>query len=163
MLTTASLHFDSLDNISQLKIFFETVNPQVAPTEPHPCIPIVQQLWPIMDSLADRVGAIDDVARSLASCWRSIVVTYRTHYAPLLPVTMSRLIKSFEQSGLGQYLWVSGRVVREFGESNPIPTLQFVEGLSMSMWQVLQKYAGQFNEIPDGKTFKITFLLFYLH
>ncbi|GJJ78359.1 transportin-3 [Entomortierella parvispora] len=138
-----------IDTVSQLKIFFETVNPQVGPTEAHPCIPIVQQLWPIMDSLADRIGAIDDVARSLASCWRSIVVTYRTHYAPLLPVTMARLIKSFEQSGLGQYLWVSGRVVREFGESNPIPTLQFVESLSVSMWQILQKYSGQFNEIPD--------------
>ncbi|KAI8598175.1 armadillo-type protein [Dissophora ornata] len=138
-----------IDNISQLKIFFETVNPQIAPTEPHPCIPIVQELWPVMDSLADRVGGIDEVARPLAGCWRSILISYRTHYAPLLPVTMARLIKSFEQTGLGQYLWVGSRVVREFGEVNPGPTLQFVESLSVSMWQILQKYAGQFNEIPD--------------
>ncbi|KAF9110554.1 Nuclear import receptor [Mortierella sp. AM989] len=138
-----------IDNLTQLKIFFETVNPQVAPTEAHPCIPIVQELWPIMDSLADRVGGIDDVAKSLAGCWRSIVISYRTHYAPLLTTTMARLIKSFEQTGLGQYLWVSSRVVREFGELNPRPTLQFVEGLSAPMWQILQKYAGQFNEIPD--------------
>ncbi|KAF9939699.1 Nuclear import receptor [Mortierella alpina] len=138
-----------IDNISQLKIFFETVNPQVAPADAHPCIPIVQELWPIMDSLADRVGGIDDVARPLAGCWRSIIVNYRTHYMPLLPVTMARLVKSFKQSGLGQYLWVSSRVVREFGEVNPGPILQFVESLSASMWQILQKYAGQFNEIPD--------------
>ncbi|KAF9349142.1 Nuclear import receptor [Mortierella sp. AD094] len=138
-----------IDNITQLKIFFETVNPQVAPTEAHPCIPIVQELWPIMDSLADRVGGIDDIAKSLAGCWRSIVISYRTHYAPLLATTMARLIKSFEQTGLGQYLWVSSRVVREFGELSPRPTLQFVEGLSAPMWQILQKYAGQFNEIPD--------------
>ncbi|KAK3831462.1 MAG: armadillo-type protein [Linnemannia gamsii] len=138
-----------IDNITQLKIFFETVNPQVAPTEPHPCIPIVQELWPIMDSLADRIGAVDEASRPLAGCWRSIVISYRTHYAPLLPVTMARLIKSFEQTGLGQYLWVSSRVVREFGEQNPGACLQFVEGLSNSMWQILQKYAGQFNEIPD--------------
>ncbi|KAG0312190.1 Nuclear import receptor [Linnemannia gamsii] len=138
-----------IDNITQLKIFFETVNPQVAPTEAHPCIPIVQELWPIMDSLADRIGGVDDASRPLAGCWRSIVISYRTHYAPLLPVTMTRLIKSFEQTGLGQYLWVSSRVVREFGEQNPGAAIQFVEGLSVSMWQILQKYANQFNEIPD--------------
>ncbi|KAG0370572.1 armadillo-type protein [Gamsiella multidivaricata] len=138
-----------IDNISQLKIFFETVNPQVAPSETHPCISIVQELWPIMDSLADRVGGIDDVARPLAGCWRSIIISYRTHYGPLLPVTMARLVKSFEQTGLGQYLWVSSRVVREFGEANPGAALQFLEGLSASMWQILQKYSGQFNEIPD--------------
>ncbi|KAG0288381.1 Nuclear import receptor, partial [Dissophora globulifera] len=138
-----------IDNITQLKIFFETVNPQVPPSEPHPCIPIVQELWPVMDSLADRVGGIDEVARPLAGCWRSIVISYRNHYAPLLPVTMARLVKSFEQTGLGQYLWVGSRVVREFGEQTPGPTLQFVESLSTSMWQILQKYAGQFNEIPD--------------
>ncbi|KAG0015504.1 Nuclear import receptor [Entomortierella chlamydospora] len=138
-----------IDNVTQLKIFFETVNPQVAPAEAHPCIPIVQELWPIMDSLADRVGGIDDIAKSLAGCWRSIVISYRTHYAPLLPTTMARLVKSFEQTGLGQYLWVSSRVVREFGEISPRPTLQFVESLSTPMWQILQKYAGQFNEIPD--------------
>ncbi|KAF8946454.1 Nuclear import receptor [Haplosporangium gracile] len=138
-----------IDNITQLKIFFETVNPQVAPTEPHPCIPIVQELWPIMDSLADRIGAVDEASRPLAGCWRSIVISYRTHYAPLLPVTMARLIKSFKQTGLGQYLWVSSRVVREFGEQNPGAALQFVEELSASMWQILQKYAGQFDEIPD--------------
>ncbi|KAF8980943.1 Nuclear import receptor [Entomortierella lignicola] len=138
-----------IDNITQLKIFFETVNPQVAPTEAHPCIPIVQELWPIMDTLADRVGGIDDVAKSLAGCWRSIVISYRTHYVPLLPTTMNRLVKSFEQTGLGQYLWVSSRVVREFGELSPGPILQFMEGLSAPMWQILQKYSGQFNEIPD--------------
>ncbi|KAI8349778.1 armadillo-type protein [Mortierella sp. GBAus27b] len=138
-----------IDNISQLKIFFETVNPQVAPSEPHPCISIVQELWPIMDNLADRVGGIDEVARPLAGCWRSMVISYRTHYQSLLPVTMARLIKSFEQTGLGQYLWVSSRVIREFGEANPGPALQFVESLSASMWKILQKYAGQFNEIPD--------------
>lgn len=65
---------------------------------------------------------------------------------------MARLIKSFEQTGLGQYLWVSSRVVREFGEQNPGAALQFVEGLSASMWQILQKYAGQFDEIPDGNS-----------
>ncbi|KAF9432688.1 Nuclear import receptor [Entomortierella beljakovae] len=138
-----------IDNLMQLKIFFETVNPQVAPTDAHPCIPIVQELWPIMDSLADRVGGIDDVAKPLAGCWRSIVISYKTHYTPLLPTTMARLIKSFEQTGLGQYLWVSSRVVREFGELNPGPTLHFVESLSTPMWQILQKYGGQFNEIPD--------------
>lgn len=124
----------------------------MAPTEAHPCIPIVQELWPIMDSLADRIGGVDDASRPLAGCWRSIVISYRTHYAPLLPVTMTRLIKSFEQTGLGQYLWVSSRVVREFGEQNPGAAIQFVEGLSVSMWQILQKYANQFNEIPDGRS-----------
>ncbi|KAF9427872.1 Nuclear import receptor [Podila epigama] len=138
-----------IDNLSQLKIFFETVNPQVAPSEAHPCVPIVQELWPILDSLADRVGGIDDVARPLAGCWRSTVISYRTHYGPMLPTTMARLVKSFEQTGLGQYLWVSSRIVREFGEASPAQTLQFVESLSASMWQILQKYSGQFNEIPD--------------
>ncbi|KAF9180617.1 Nuclear import receptor [Haplosporangium sp. Z 11] len=138
-----------IDNLTQLKIFFETVNPQVGPTETHPCIPIVQELWPIMDTLADRVGGVDEVARPLAGCWRSMVISYRTHYAPLLPVTMTRLMKSFEQTGLGQYLWVSSRVVREFGEANSGATLQFVEGLSVYMWQILQKHAGQFDDIPD--------------
>ncbi|KAF9217935.1 Nuclear import receptor [Podila verticillata] len=138
-----------IDNLSQLKIFFETVNPQVAPTEAHPCVPIVQELWPILDTLADRVGGIDEVARPLAGCWRSTIISYRTHYAPLLPTTMARLIKSFEQTGLGQYLWVASRIVREFGESSPAPSLQLVESLSVSMWQILQKYSGQFNEIPD--------------
>lgn len=150
-----------LDNITQLKIFFETVNPQVAPTDAHPCIPIVQELWPVMDSLADRIGAVDEASRPLAGCWRSIVISYRTHYAPLLPVTMARLIKSFEQTGLGQYLWVSSRVVREFGEQNPGAALQFVNGLSASMWQILQKYAGQFDEIPDGKSSLLVFHLQY--
>ncbi|KAG0343249.1 Nuclear import receptor [Podila horticola] len=138
-----------IDNLSQLKIFFETVNPQVAPTEAHPCVPIVQELWPILDTLADRVGGIDEVARPLAGCWRSTIISYRTHYAPLLPTIMARLTKSFELTGLGQYLWVASRVVREFGESSPAPTLQLVESLSVSMWQILQKYSGQFNEIPD--------------
>lgn len=127
------------------------MNPQVAPTETHPCVPIVQELWPILDTLADRVGGIDEVARPLAGCWRSTIISYRTHYAPLLPTTMARLIKSFEQTGLGQYLWVASRIVREFGESSPAPSLQLVESLSVSMWRILQKYSGQFNEIPDGR------------
>ncbi|KAF9581145.1 Nuclear import receptor, partial [Lunasporangiospora selenospora] len=135
--------------IGALKLFFETVNPQVAPSDAHPCIPIFQELWPVLDTLADRIGNIDDVAKELTGCWRSALISYRTHFAPLVPMIMARLIKSFEQTGLGPYLWVSGRVVREFGELNPAASVQFVEGQSVFMWQILQKYSGQFNEIPD--------------
>ncbi|KAG0243782.1 Nuclear import receptor [Actinomortierella wolfii] len=141
--------FQMADNLSQLKIFFETVNPQVSPSEPHPCVPIFQELWPILETVADNFGSNEDIAKPLAGCMRSAVISYRSHFTPMLPSLLNRLVRSFEQTGLGQYLWVGSRVVREFGKADPATTVQFVESISTTMWQILQKYAGQFNQIPD--------------
>ncbi|KAG0260244.1 Nuclear import receptor [Actinomortierella ambigua] len=141
--------FQMCDNLSQLKIFFETVNPQVSPSDPHPCVPIFQELWPILETVADQFGNNEDIAKPLAGCMRSAVISYRDHFTPLLPSLLNRLVRSFEQTGLGQYLWVGSRVVREFGKTDPTMTVQFVESVSTTMWQILQKYAGQFNQIPD--------------
>ncbi|RUS17966.1 hypothetical protein BC937DRAFT_89307 [Endogone sp. FLAS-F59071] len=136
--------------LEQITLFLQVVTPDIPPGQPHPCVTFVRELWPVFDLLLDSFGNHPAVSESLCKCFKYCVVSYRTHFIPLLPQLMERLVTVFDRTQLSCYLWVATKVVREYANedaNNTTNCLKFMEGLSTVMFGMLP--SKQFSDIPD--------------
>ncbi|RUS29267.1 armadillo-type protein [Jimgerdemannia flammicorona] len=141
---------EAADLLDQITLFLQIVAPDIPPSQPHPCVTFVRDLWPVFDLLLASFGAHPIVSESLCKCFKYCVVSYRAHFLPLLPQLMERLVTAFDRTQLSCYLWVSTKIVREYAGEDATSTtncLNFVEGLSTVMFRVLN--TKKFTEIPD--------------
>ncbi|CAG8533786.1 12478_t:CDS:2 [Acaulospora morrowiae] len=127
----------------------ETVNNTSGQT--HPCISIIQELWPVFDVLFRNFGVDPQLSESLCKCFKCCVVHYPNDFQQLLPELMDRLIAAFDQTGLSCYLWVAGKCVRIHssgeGTEATLTLLRFVERLSVTMFRILSEKKP--DDIPD--------------
>ncbi|CAB4409821.1 unnamed protein product [Rhizophagus irregularis] len=117
----------------------------------HPCITIIQELWPVFDLLLVHFGSDSHLSESLCKCFKYCVVFYRIPFRPLLPDLMERLVTVFGQTFLSCYLWVATKCVQEHcdgeGTEMTMAMLSFVERLSVSMFNLLNGKKPA--DIPD--------------
>ncbi|RIA97728.1 armadillo-type protein [Glomus cerebriforme] len=130
----------------------------------HPCITIIQELWPVFDLLLVHFGSDSHLSESLCKCFKYCVVFYRIPFRPLLPDLMERLVTVFDQTCLSCYLWVATKCVQEHcdaeGTEMSMAMLSFVERLSVTMFSLLngKKLADILDVIEDY--FRLNIALF---
>jgi transportin-3 len=111
---------------------------------------IVPVLSTILDGFVDFLPICEQVGRF----YRSLLISYRTAMLPLLPEVANKLSTSFEKSHQGIFLWVSGTVIREFGDeeftnqATRDSVYQFLQAQCLSMFRLLNNTHPK--EIPDG-------------
>ncbi|KAF0521261.1 ARM repeat-containing protein [Gigaspora margarita] len=117
----------------------------------HPCISIIQELWPVFDLLLMNFGADSHLSESLCKCFKYCIVYYPAAFRPLLPEFMDRLITVFDRTSLSCYLWVAGKCVREHstgeGTEATLTLLTFFERLSVTMFRFIVEKKP--SDIPD--------------
>ncbi|KAJ3091018.1 Nuclear import receptor [Quaeritorhiza haematococci] len=136
----------------QLSIFMKHVRPQDVPKEtPHPCVGLVQSMWPVFDHLMDTFGD-SPVAESFARCFRYCMQSYRWHFVPVMGPLMTKTVALFDRTGLPPYLWVAEQCVKEYGNEDTEDGKQMfalVETMTGSTFRIFQAHAGRMDTIPD--------------
>ncbi|TGZ83002.1 ARM repeat-containing protein [Ascodesmis nigricans] len=141
------------DHIQLLTIFVQYVHPHVPPGQPNPMVRFWAEMFPVMSGILDGFVDFLPICERVSRFYRAMLTSYRTDMAPLLPQLAEKLVSSFETSHQGCFLWVSGTVVREFGDEEFVDettrnsVYQFLERQIMNMFKLLNTTAPK--EIPD--------------
>lgn len=102
------------DYLGLLTIFFDYVQPYVSPNEENPAVKYCQEILPALAGLAKHFTRSIPILERICKCWRTMVISYRTATAPLLPTLASSIAEGFEASRQGGFLWATDAVIREF-------------------------------------------------
>lgn len=144
-----------VDNVELLTIFIQTVTPYVEPTQGHPAVHLLIELWPVLTGTLNTFGSTQYVSESVAKCFKNIIYAYRIHSLPLLGPLAEILVSSFQEYEYGCFLWASGAIVRQFGHEDVedevrLAIWQFVEQQCINTFHLLEK--NKPNDIPDCAT-----------
>lgn len=112
----------------------------------HPCVQLLQDFWPTLDSLLTLYGTRTPVAEEFAKCIKNAIETYGPHFSPLLKVLMTRLVGVYDVSGESAYLWIARNCVREFGTDERM--VGFVDEMTRITFRELQ--TRKLDTMPDG-------------
>ncbi|CAO3589815.1 unnamed protein product [Absidia cylindrospora] len=138
------------DILEQLSAFFDIIRPDIPAGQTHPCVNFVNEVWPMFTMCLANFGDNPVVAEPLCRCYKSCLQSYKTHFTPLMPQLMENIVNGFDETGLGVYLWVANKIIKEYaveGSEGVAPCFGLVERLSMI---VFGKLNGQkFDDIPD--------------
>jgi len=104
------------DHLNLITIFIQWVQPQVEPSIPHPAVQYCQEVFPILSAICERFVTFTPIVERVCRCWRHMVLSYRTHAAPLLPQLAEKLAAGFTSSRQGCFLWATDSIVREFSD-----------------------------------------------
>jgi len=140
------------DSVELLTIFIQTITPYVEPTQEHPAVHLLSELWPALTDTLKIFGSVQFISESVAKCFKNIIYAYRFHSLPLLGPMAEILVSSFERYEYGCFLWASGAIVRQFGHEDVegevrFAIWQFVERQCINTFRLLEK--NKPNDIPD--------------
>jgi len=142
------------DEIQLLTIFVQVVHPHVPEGQDNPMIRFWQGIVPVLSTILDGFVDFLPICEQVGRFYRSLLISYRTAMLPLLPEVANKLSTSFEKSHQGIFLWVSGTVIREFGDeeftnqATRDSVYQFLQAQCLSMFRLLNNTHPK--EIPDG-------------
>ncbi|OLL23641.1 hypothetical protein NEOLI_004172, partial [Neolecta irregularis DAH-3] len=156
----ARLESDSAicDTVDQITIFVANIKPYIEKTKTNPCIPIVSEILTVLFPIIDSRGSVPNISEKICKAIKSMMPSYRSHMAPLLPQIAEKLVSGFEKYQMGCFLWVAGSVVRELGEDlGSSMTWAFVERLCFGMFTLLHQVDPA--SIPDSTRIFITLTL----
>ncbi|KIW34077.1 uncharacterized protein PV07_00877 [Cladophialophora immunda] len=102
------------DYLGLMTVFFDWVQPYVSPSEENPAVKYCQEVLPALSQIAKHFTRSMPILERVCKCWRSMVISYRTATAPLLPTLATSIAEGFEASRQGCFLWATDAVIREF-------------------------------------------------
>ncbi|KAI5806937.1 armadillo-type protein [Geopyxis carbonaria] len=141
------------DHIQLLTIFVNVVHPKIPAGAPNPMIQFWSDILPVLSTILDNFADFLPICERISRFYRGMLISYRTDMLPLLPQLAEKLVTSFEKSNQGCFLWVSGSVIREFGDEEIVDeatrnsVYQFLQRQCLSMFRLLNNTAPK--EIPD--------------
>ncbi|KAL5032389.1 hypothetical protein BDV3_000966 [Batrachochytrium dendrobatidis] len=104
--------------INQLSTLFRFILPDTPLSQPHPCIDVVKQMWPIIQEVYKRYGSDSFIAEVMSRLLQNILTSYNQHSLPLLPSIIELLLQQFELTGFSCHIWIAARCIRNFGNEN---------------------------------------------
>lgn len=142
------------DHLNLLTIFVQWVTPYVEPSKPHPAVQYCQEIFPILAQICEAFIDFVPIVERVCRCWRYIVLSYRIHTAPLLPLLAEKLSSGFTASRQGCFLWATDSIVREFSDVSQYVTQEttnqiyvFYEQQATAFMRILNELAPE--ELPD--------------
>ncbi|RVX67628.1 hypothetical protein B0A52_08157 [Exophiala mesophila] len=131
------------DYLGLITIFFDYVQPYVSPQEANPAVKYCQEILPALSGIAKHFTKSIPILERVCKCWRTMIISYRTATAPLLPALATSIAEGFETSRQGAFLWATNAVIREFSYG-----AEFVdEATSENVYQFFAQQATVFFRI----------------
>lgn len=144
------------DHVQLISIFMQEVTPYVPPNVEHPCVKYCGEVLPILNTIIMNFTKSIPILERVCRCWRYMVISYRSHFIPLLPVLAQSLSAGFETCREGCFLWATDAVLREFsGDMEPVPdetttaVYQFFEQQAVHFLRILNDLPP--THLPDSK------------
>lgn len=104
------------EEIEIVRIFLEFIRPRDLQAPEDPVANLVIEMWPMVIGLLDHHGHSVKVSERCMKFTKTALQTYNIFLTPILPSVANALVKGFQQTKFGCYLWVSGIVIREYGD-----------------------------------------------
>lgn len=119
--------------IEIVRLYFEVIKPRNLQANSDPVASLAVEVWPLVVTLLEKHGQSPKVSERCMKFTKTILQTYGTFVLELLPSIANVLVKGFQTTRFGCYLWVSGVVIREFGD----------EGIPQQTKQAVWEFAYQ--------------------
>mmetsp|Transcript_6385 Transcript_6385/g.7995 ORF Transcript_6385/g.7995 Transcript_6385/m.7995 type:complete len:486 (+) Transcript_6385:1452-2909(+) len=117
------------------------------------CTLFIKEVWPAASSILLNYGNSLKVSERILKLIKSAIQSFSTYLTPILSDVANILHHGFKQTKFGCYLWVSGILIREFGDeysSDDIKESVYQFGLSQcSLFFELIKCENDLKNIPD--------------
>lgn len=110
------LYIKIADEVELLTIFVQIVKPSVAPGTVNPVAAFCIDLYPVMTALLKSHGTSSYVAERVSKFIKTSLHTCGSGLQPIVGLIAETLVEEFEHSHFGCWLWVSGALLREFGD-----------------------------------------------
>ncbi|KAI8817535.1 armadillo-type protein [Fimicolochytrium jonesii] len=120
-------------------------------TQAHPAIPVIQEIWPVLDNTITLLGHVPAVSENFCRCCAYLMMSYKFHLFPVLSPMMAKIVEMFNKTGFPSYLWASWRCAREYGSDDTEEgkvVFEIVETLTNSVFVILQSKANELESIP---------------
>ncbi|CEJ00632.1 hypothetical protein RMCBS344292_14684 [Rhizopus microsporus] len=145
------------DTAVLISIFFKVIQPEVPLGQPHPCINFINELWPVFDLTLTQFGGVNTICEPLCKCFVEMIRSYRQHLLPLVPQIMERMVKAFEATGHGVYVWVAQKLVVNFIQQQEMTGLcwELVKKMSEILFIKLQTVPLDSISAAIGDYFKL--------
>ncbi|GAB7331511.1 hypothetical protein MBLNU13_g02908t1 [Cladosporium sp. NU13] len=136
------------DRLNLVTIFVQLVTPYVEPSQPHPAVKYCEEIFPVLAIIAERFINFTPIIERVCRCWRYMILSYRTHTAPLLPQFADKLAAGFTASRQGCFLWATDSLVREFSDVNANVSQSTVDAIYTFYEQQATSFLRQLNDLP---------------
>ncbi|ODV78624.1 ARM repeat-containing protein [Suhomyces tanzawaensis NRRL Y-17324] len=147
------------DNVEVITTFFKVLRCNDFEKPAYPVATLfIDRVWPVVSQLLVKSGASILVSERLLKLIKAAVQSFSTYLLSILGDLATLLHQGFKQYNYGCYLWVSGILIREYGDeytSDDIKESVYQFGLSQcaSFFEtVFTKYAhnqAEIKTIPD--------------
>jgi len=136
------------DRLNLVTIFVQLVTPYVEPSQSHPAVKYCEEIFPVLAIIAERFINFTPIIERVCRCWRYMILSYRTHTAPLLPQFADKLAAGFTASRQGCFLWATDSLVREFSDVNANVSQSTVDAIYTFYEQQATSFLRQLNDLP---------------
>jgi transportin-3 len=116
---TEELNVKIADEIEIIRIFFEFIRPRNINdfSKPDPTGALIIEIYPVVEQLVKKFGYKSiKVSERCSKYLKTILQQFNLYLESILPSIANILVEGFEQTRFGCYLWVSGTVIKEFGD-----------------------------------------------
>ncbi|KAJ1449981.1 armadillo-type protein [Pelagophyceae sp. CCMP2097] len=122
----------------------------LGPAMHHPVLVLVDRLWPVFETIADRYRHASHVVEKLCRCYKHAMRTCRRHFEPMLQRMIVHLVGHFQHQPLCSYLYAASICITEFcGDDAKVPMLfDMLSSFSASIFALL-KTLQDFVQHPD--------------
>ena len=137
------------DRLNLITIVIQEVRPYVEPSAPaHPCVEYCKEIFPVLSAICERFVDFTPIAERVCRCWRYMVLSYRTHTAPLLPQLADKLSAGFTASRQGCFLWATDSIVREFSDVSQYVSAETTQAIYTFYEQQATTFLRALNDLP---------------
>lgn len=131
---TEELNVKIANEIEILRIFFDSIRPRDINNfnKPDPIGNLIIEIYPIVEQLIQKFGFNSTkVSERCTKYLKTILQNYNLYLESILPSIANLLVQGFETTRFGCYLWVSGTLIKEFGDEEYGVSLD----LKNSIWE----------------------------
>ncbi|KAG7665858.1 MTR10 [[Candida] subhashii] len=144
------------DQVEVITIFIQVLK---SPDFEKPSYPVadlfMDKIWPVVCQLLNNFGSTLIVSERIQKLIKAGVQSFSTYLNRILPDLANLLVQGFKTTNFGCYLWVSGVVIREFGDEYSTAEVkeavyQFGLQQCFTFFEILQgKNEEQLKQLPD--------------
>jgi transportin-3 len=130
----------TLDDLENLETMLNVVK-SFGQDLPPACQDTCGEAWIVLEQLITKFGASPDIGEKVSRVLRHGISFFGDSALPVAPAVVARMSFAFEATGIPAYLWIAGKLIRQFGNE---------EG---------EEIRGSFQEVFERSTHKMVSLL----
>ncbi|KAJ3289873.1 Nuclear import receptor [Borealophlyctis nickersoniae] len=128
--------------MARFAVFVRVVRPQIPHGSSHPCVSVLQDVWPVLDNVVSVFSSADRIIYAFSRVCVASMESYRHYLTDLLSPIMTKVVALYEQTKESCLLWVAKKCVSVYGDDEgPQGAVMFamVERLTQTTFESLQQ------------------------